>query len=939
MSELVKQLIEESLQTKDPYLDLGRCGLDGTEKVLERLEACVHLETLIFSNFWEEFDEVENKHLGKKSKNRGEDNHFVQVPKYLPSNLKKLILAGDWEHHSDIIKIEYLDKLQQLKVLDLSQNKIKKIENLDKLIQLQELNLHGNQITQVQDLHRLINLKTLCLSYNQITQIQGLGHLTKLNNLTLQGNKIKQIENLNKLLQLKKLDLHKNQIKKTTNLDKLTELENLNLSKNLIIQIENLDNLVQLKILDLGENNIKKIKGLNKLTQLVILQLQQNHIQDLQPLQNLVKLVKLELSSNQIKDLTPLKNLKLLNQFGIDNNPLIKDLPRNYQKSNSRFRSSLNKKKYKTPKIPIILQDALTITNSGVEILRYWLDTYTKTEKPVPVREAKVVFVGEGDVGKTSLIHLLLKGEKINHAQRTEKIEIHTDTTNFTYGTTNEPLTLRFWDFGGQDIMHATHKFFMSDQTLYVLVANGRKNDDEALENWIEMLKSSIGNSPVLLVANKLDDVKDTHQIADLELKRKFPNLILSVIETSWETGRGIDKLKETIQVELQKMPHFKEQFSPIYQSAKEKLEKLDKPYINFEEYEQICQEVAIEKDEEFGKGSQSVLADVLNYLGIMLNFRKLGGKLEDLYIFKPHWIVDGVYQIINSEESQKQKGKIQEKSITQLLKKIGYKSAQERDFITEMMKKFRLTYHQQSLNTSYYLIPSLFNKNRPQNLDKLWQQENTLCFRFRYKIWRNDYISYFLVSQHDKIIENQYWINGAILQYENHQVFIEAIRTEKTIQIEVMGNNDKRYALWQVRGALNKIHNMFDRNKLGIETWVVHQEGEKEDEFRYEDLLIMQDDRVEKLYSTKLRKHLIVKDLIEGVDPSITTSQKLVQYIQNADHVNYFAAMDKVVPDNLRNAFEQLNNAFILERYGANFSQQLAVFTQQVARFLERQR
>lgn len=52
MTSLAKQLIEENLKTQNPILDLGRCGLYGTESELEQLKECTHLKTLIFSNKW-----------------------------------------------------------------------------------------------------------------------------------------------------------------------------------------------------------------------------------------------------------------------------------------------------------------------------------------------------------------------------------------------------------------------------------------------------------------------------------------------------------------------------------------------------------------------------------------------------------------------------------------------------------------------------------------------------------------------------------------------------------------------------------------------------------------------------------------------------------------------------------------------------------------------
>ncbi|MEX2566350.1 MAG: hypothetical protein WD431_10435 [Cyclobacteriaceae bacterium] len=56
MDSLAFSLIKKNLETKDPHLDLGGCGLTGIEKELELLGHWDHLETLIISDMWHEHD-------------------------------------------------------------------------------------------------------------------------------------------------------------------------------------------------------------------------------------------------------------------------------------------------------------------------------------------------------------------------------------------------------------------------------------------------------------------------------------------------------------------------------------------------------------------------------------------------------------------------------------------------------------------------------------------------------------------------------------------------------------------------------------------------------------------------------------------------------------------------------------------------------------------
>ena len=135
MISSAEQLIRENMRTQAPSLDLGNCGLDGSEDCLKLLKDCGHLRELNFSNRWEEWSEVEGDWLHHKSSNNGNPNVLNQIPVDLPVFLCMLRLARHW---SD-------SKLWQI-----------------------------NQLTGVA---HLVNLQKLDLSYNQITSLQGMPNL------------------------------------------------------------------------------------------------------------------------------------------------------------------------------------------------------------------------------------------------------------------------------------------------------------------------------------------------------------------------------------------------------------------------------------------------------------------------------------------------------------------------------------------------------------------------------------------------------------------------------------------------------------------------------------------------------------------------------------------------------------------------------------------
>jgi leucine-rich repeat-containing protein 49 len=92
--------------------------------------------------------------------------------------------------------------------------RIRRIEGLNTLRKLEVLDLHGNQITQVGGLSALSELKVLNLAGNQIrgigaSDLQGLQSLQELN---LRRNRIKCILGFGEAPQLQKLFLSNNEL-------------------------------------------------------------------------------------------------------------------------------------------------------------------------------------------------------------------------------------------------------------------------------------------------------------------------------------------------------------------------------------------------------------------------------------------------------------------------------------------------------------------------------------------------------------------------------------------------------------------------------------------------------------------------------------------------------------------------------------------------------
>ena len=138
-------------------------------------------------------------------------------------------------------------------------NKITKIEGLDRLINLELLNLHRTLISEIRGLDGL-KIKKLYLSECPINEIQGLDSLATLEELDLYGDRIEEIKGLDSLINLHFLSLQENQIKEIKGLKTLKNLRSVNLSSNSILEI-NCTELPNAENIHLENNLILKIRG------------------------------------------------------------------------------------------------------------------------------------------------------------------------------------------------------------------------------------------------------------------------------------------------------------------------------------------------------------------------------------------------------------------------------------------------------------------------------------------------------------------------------------------------------------------------------------------------------------------------------------------------------------------------------------------------------
>ena len=118
---------------------------------------------------------------------------------------------------------------------------------------------------------------------------------------------------------------------------------------------------------------------------------------------------------------------------------------------------------------PLINPPIEIIKQGSNAVLRYW-DQIEKQQGTVELFEAKLIIVGEGGTGKTTLFEKLKNyNHQVGNTSETHGINIYEGLPfNHTHIGENT-FHANLWDFGGQELQYMTHQFFLTPRALYVI--------------------------------------------------------------------------------------------------------------------------------------------------------------------------------------------------------------------------------------------------------------------------------------------------------------------------------------------------------------------------------------------------------------------------------------------------------------------------------------
>ena len=744
------------------------------------------------------------------------DNQLEDVPESIGqlTNLTSLYLSSNPLRRVP----ESIGQLTNLTEFNLSNNQLKEVpEFVGQLTNLTSLDLSSNQLQKVpESIGQLTNLTSLNLNDNQLEDVpESIGQLTNLTSLYLSSNPLRRVpESIGQLTNLTEFNLSNNQLTEVPEfIGQLTNLSFLNLNKNQFTEVpESIGQLTNLNLLILSRNQLKDLpEYVGQLTSLTGLHLGSNRFSEMpESIGQLTSLTSLDLSLNKIKEVPEVvTRLPALTTLSLWNNK-ISQLPIWISQLTKLERLDLRANQLPIP--PEILGGKSQYFDKPspiAEVINY----YFQEKSDAPLYESKLLIVGEGGAGKTTLAKKLQNADYQlqENEESTEGIDVLPYSFDHPDG---HPCKVNIWDFGGQEIYHATHQFFLTERAVYALVTDSRQGNTD-FYFWLNVIQLHGADSPVILIKNEKND--RPCPVPDLQLRGQFSNLKES-IEVNLADNRNLEVVQAKLHHYIATLPHVGDNLPKTWAKVRSVLENQSlgsDNYIYIQDYRQICIDQGISD-----RAEQNSLSRFLHNLGVFLHFQDIDQLAKTIFL-TPVWSTDAVYKVLDTPKVRKDCGRFNRDDLKEIWKDNQY--ADVRGELLALMKEFEVCYEIPG-REHHYIAPHLLEANlseEHQTYKDTWDTTDNLILTYHYPFKPKNIFPRFIVALH-RYIEKQrlVWKHGVILIIGSSraEVIEDAHYNNANICIRVSGT-DKRRALSIIGHELERIHASFE--KLNYQTLI----------------------------------------------------------------------------------------------------------------------
>jgi small GTP-binding protein len=161
----------------------------------------------------------------------------------------------------------------------------------------------------------------------------------------------------------------------------------------------------------------------------------------------------------------------------------------------------------------------------------------------------KFVVLGDGGVGKTTLLHRYVEGRFMDTSTMTIGVEFL--TKQIELNSTNSQsylINLILWDISGQmRFRFMIERYMRGAAGALILFDITNMTSFVNIEKWVQLTKKYYRNLPMVLIAAKCD-LEEFSMVADIYAKKTQTRFgMVDFIKTSSKTGLNVDTAFESL--------------------------------------------------------------------------------------------------------------------------------------------------------------------------------------------------------------------------------------------------------------------------------------------------------------------------------------------------------------------------------------------------------
>ena len=437
-------------------------------------------------------------------------------------------------------------------------------------------------------------------------------------------------------------------------------------------------------------------------------------------------------------------------------------------------------------------------------------------------------------------------------------------------------IQAHIWDFGGQDIQYMLHQYFLTDDSVYVLITDGRRGKTR-FGYWFHIIGLLGKNSPVIVLLNR-HKLQDTVAAYDAKLySETFPGLkIADLGEIDFgNLNHKWDYLINELAAKLSTLPVVGQTILKPWNPIREEIEKL-RPgkHITLQEFEKICYDKGLEEAKE-----ARFLLNYFHKIGFVLNFEE--ETLQNTVFLDPNWITHAIYDALSDAVIINKNGMFEKEQLYRHWqeKKCDKTHTQaysqtECNYLLNLMLKDRFEVcYPLSHKPGFYIVPMKLPDRRP---DYDFDTKDNLRFRYQYPFMPEGLLSRLIVRLYEYIEGDKVWLTGALFSEDG--CMAEVLQNETTqegikfIGIRISGADlyKRQNMLRNIRREVEHIHkNTFPYIRffeMVVCNCPVCEKSSAPNFYTYEDLLSHLEGREKEVFCTKLKQRVDIYQMIDAV-------------------------------------------------------------------------